>query len=56
MNSIKLQVKTKSQNYPIFIGNNVLNRLKKHPRTIKTSEKNIIDHNDLCASTSKVGM
>ena len=29
MNSIKLQVKTKSQNYPIFIGNNVLNRLKK---------------------------
>ena len=29
MNSIKLQVKTRSQNYPIFIGNNVLSRLKK---------------------------
>ena len=28
MNLIKLQVKNGSQKYPIFIGNNILNRLK----------------------------
>jgi len=28
MNLIKLQIKTKSQNYPILIGNNILGKLK----------------------------
>ena len=29
MSLIKLQVKTGNQKYPIFIGNNILNKLKK---------------------------
>ena len=29
MNLIKLQVKTGNQNYPIFIGNNILSKIKK---------------------------
>ena len=29
MNSIKLQIKTGYQKYPILIGNNVLNKLQK---------------------------
>ena len=32
MNSIKLQVKTKNQKYPIIIGNNILNKIQKFLR------------------------
>ena len=28
MNLIKLQIKTNNQKYPIFIGNNILNKIK----------------------------
>ena len=39
MNSIKLQIKTGSQKYPIHIGNNVINKLQ------KLLKENLIDFN-----------
>ena len=47
MNSIKLLVKTRSHNYPIHIGSNILNKLQ------KLLKKNLIDFNQCLVVVDK---
>ena len=47
MNLIKLQVKTRSQKYPILIGNNILNKLK------VILEENLINFNQCLVIADK---
>ena len=47
MSLIKIQVKTGNQKYPIFIGNNILNKLK------LILEKNLINFNQCLVVADK---
>ena len=55
MNLIKLQVKTRNQKYPIFIGNNILDKLNNilNKNLIKFNQCLIIADNNVPKKTHK---